>query len=236
MADSCETVVNVSADAIIILTEEDRLIRLYFYAANIESLSQVPLLIPRHTNKTITADIVGKNPNAEKISKELEKHNFYRYSELIRMNRKNEERAPVAVSDVVYAETDDTQEIMDALYEEFDVFIAHLPYRQKLEDAISKREITVVRRQGRIAGLLYCEKLGERLRYLYQVVVRDEYRGMGIADDLFVDIFGNSPRDTVFQLWVETRNEYAMRKYRKHGFTPDGLFDYVMLYKESYNG
>lgn len=228
--------IKMSSDTVIILAEEEQMVRLYFYASDIDSLRQLPLMIPLHIGKTIILDIIGKNPGAEILSNELEKHNFCSYSELIRMKRKNEEEMPVNNSDVVYAGADDADEIMEILYEEFDVFISRLPTIHKLEEAISNREVTIVRQQGLLAGLAYFEKPGEKLKYLYQIVVRNAFRGTGIIDDLLIYTFKNTPKDTVFQLWAETKNEHAINKYRKYGFAPDGLVDYIMLYKGNNDG
>lgn len=231
LINSYEVITNTSTNTIIILLEEEQLIRLYFYAANIESLRYISELIPHHTNKPVIADIVGKNPNVEKLSNELEKHNFCKHNELIRMNRKPQEGMLVTVSNVVFATTDNANEIMDILYGEFDIYTSQLPTLQKLAEAISKREITIVTQQDMIVGLAYFVTLGERLKYLYQIVVRKNYRGRGIADDLLMYTFENSSKDTSFQLWVETQNKPAIRKYQKYGFTKDGLIDYIMLYK-----
>ena len=228
--------IKMSNDTVIILAEEEQLVRLYFYASNIKSLRQLPLMIPLNISKMIILDIIGKNPGAEIMSNELEKHNFYTYGELIRMKRKNEEEMPENISDVFYAGTDDIDEIMEILYEEFDILISRLPTIRKLEEAISNREVTIVRQQDLLAGLAYFEKPGVKLKYLYQIVVRNGFRGRGITDDLLVYTFRNTPKDTVFQLWVETKNERAINKYRKHGFTPDGLVAYIMLCKGNNDG
>jgi ribosomal protein S18 acetylase RimI-like enzyme len=237
MIDSGEiTVITSSEGVIIIFEEEQQLIRFYFYAANIESLRHIPLLMPHNINKAVVADIVGKNPKAAKLSAELEKYDFYKHNELIRMNRKNETGVLGAASNVVLADADDVNEIMDILYGEFDIYVSRLPTRQKLEEAVSKGEITIVAQQDMIVGLAYFVKLGERLKYLYQIVVRKNYRGRGIADDLLMYTFENTPKDTIFQLWVETENKFVIRKYQKYRFVPDGLVDNILLYKRSNDG
>lgn len=237
MIDSGEiTAITSSEGVIILLEEEQQLTRLYFYAANIESLRHIPLLIPQNINKAVVTDIVGKNPIAAKLCAELEKYDFYKHNELIRMNRKNEAGVPGAASNVVLAGADDVNEIMDILYGEFDIYVSRLPTRQKVEEAVSKGEITIVTQQNMIAGLAYFVKLGERLKYLYQIAVRKNYRGRGIADDLLTYMFENTAKDTVFQLWVESKNSFAIRKYQKYSFVPDGLVDYIMLYKGSNDG
>ena len=237
MIDSGEITAVTSSEGIIILLEEEKdLIRLYFHAANVEALRYIPTLIPQNINKTVVADIVGKNPHAANLSAELEKYGFYKHNELIRMNRKNKEGVLGAASNVVLADADDVNEIMDILYREFDIYVSQLPTRKKLEEAVSKGEITIVAQQGMIAGLAYFVKLGERLKYLYQIAVRKNFRGRGIADALLTHMFENTAKDIVFQLWVEAKNSFAIRKYQKYSFVPDGLVDYIMLYKGSNNG
>ena len=236
LVDSGNTTAKASNEAVIILLEEERLTRLYFYAASFDSLRHIPLLMPEYKNKAVIADIVGKNHHAAKLAAGVEEHNFSKYRELIRMNRKNEEVMQGTVSDVILAGSDDIDEIMDILYGEFDIFVSRLPTRQKLQEAVTKGGITVVRQLGKIAGLAYFEKPGERLKYLYQIAVHRDFRGKGVADELLKHEFVNTPMGTIFQLWVEADNKYALNKYREYGFIPDGLVDYIMLYKENGNG
>lgn len=231
MIQSYKAIVRISDDAIAILIEEEQFIRLYFYVSSFDSLSQVILMITPYVNKVIIADVIGKNPQAEKLAYELENLGFSKHNELIRMNRSPQKITDIDVSNVIIATPDKCDEIMNILYNEFDVYTSHLPNREKLFKSINNKEIIIVEQQEKIIGLAYFEKLGERLNYLYQIVVDKKFRGQGVADNLLMYKFLHSPKDLVCQLWVEVNNQYAINKYLKYNFAPDGLFDYIMIYR-----
>lgn len=231
MIDSNEATVKISDDAVVILVEEERLVRLYFYAVTFNSLKQISNLLPSPTSKAIIADVVGRNPQARKLAYELQKLYFYKQNEFIRMNRKPQENMPVTVSDVLFATADNVNEIVNILYDEFDVYTSHLPTEERILKSITNKEITIVLQQEKIVGLAYFEKLGERLKYLYLIVVDKNFRGKGIANRLLMYTFGHSSKNTNFQLWVETNNQLAISLYKKYNFIPNGLVDYIMMYK-----
>lgn len=231
MIDSNEANVKISDDAVVILAEEERLVRLYFYAASFNSLRQILNMLPSRTSKTIIADVVGKKPQTEKLICELQKLTFRKHNELIRMTRLPQDFTQTNISNVIVAAPDKADEIMNILYNEFDVYTSHLPTKEKTLKSIANKEITIVVQQEKIVGLAYFETLGERVKYLYQIVVDKNFRGKGIADSLLTYTFEHSSKDTSFQLWVEANNQRAISKYQKYNFVPNGLVDYIMLYR-----
>jgi len=231
MIDSNKATIKISDDAVIILVEEEWLVRLYFYATAFDSLKQILNMLPPHSSKAIIADVIGKNPQAEKLACEMQKLSFCKHNELIRMNRLPKEFTEKTISNVIIATPDKGNEIMNILYNEFDVYTSHLPTKERILKSITNKEITIAIQQEKIIGLAYFETLGERLKYLYQMVVDKNFRGKGIADSLLMYTFEHSSRDTSFQLWVETNNQRAIGKYQKYNFIPNGLVDYIMLYK-----
>jgi len=231
MIDSNEATIKISDDAVVILAEEERLVRLYFYAAAFNLLKQISNMLPSRTSKAIITDVVGRNPQAEKLACELQKLNFCKQNELIRMNRLPLEFTEITVSNVIVATPEKGNEIMNILYDEFDVYTSHLPTEEKILKSITNKEITIVIQQEKIVGFAYFETLGERVKYLYQIVVDKNFRGKGIADSLLTYTFEHSSKDTSFQLWVEANNQRAISKYQKYNFVPNGLVDYIMLYR-----
>jgi len=231
MLDMDHVAIELRDNAIFILMEEDQLFRLYFYAADLASLQQIQNVLPGVKGKPILADIIGRNKQAENIINRLQLYNFHKYSTLIRMKRPGLERRDIEVSPVILASEDRLDEIMNLLYLEFDINISHLPNRNKLLRALQNNEITLVIQQNEIAGLAYFERLGEKLIYLYQLVVDKRFRGQGIADRLLTHQFNQISEDVICQLWVESNNHFAIHKYEEHHFSPDGLFDSIMMFK-----
>ncbi|PWW08318.1 ribosomal protein S18 acetylase RimI-like enzyme [Paenibacillus cellulosilyticus] len=228
--------VRFAENTVIILEEEEQLVRLYFYAADLTSLQQVQRILVDFKGKPIIADVVGRDRQVDPIVNGLQLSNFYKCSTLIRMKRLGSESRYEEVSDVTLATQDRVDEIMDLLYLEFDSHISHLPNRHKLLEAINNKEVTLVIQHNEIAGLAYFERLGEKLVYLYQLVVDKRYRGQGVADRLLKHQFDQLSKDVVCQLWVESSNVVAINKYERYHFAPDGLVDSIMMFKGENNG
>ena len=143
-------------DILLILEENPDLIRLYFYSSK-RALERMRYLLP-NCSKSIIADIVGKNPQAENLSKHLTENGFIQYSIFIRMTCDS----PLIldnsdVSRVTHATSEDLDDIYSLLYSEFDPLFSHLPEKNDILTAISKSEITIVRIEKEIAGLAYFE-------------------------------------------------------------------------------
>ncbi|WP_326401367.1 GNAT family N-acetyltransferase [Paenibacillus ottowii] len=228
--------VRLIENAIVILVEEDQLVRLYFYATDLASLQQIKNTLLNFKGKPIIADIIGRDKQSEIIINQLELYNFHKYSTLIRMKRSGLENRNKEVSHVTLATEDRVNEIMRLLYLEFDIYISHLPNRKKLLKAIQNNEVTLVIQKNEIAGLAYFEKLGEKLIYLYQLVVDKRFRGQGIADRLLTHQLNQLSEDMTCQLWVESNNLFAINKYEKYHFASDGLFDSIMMFKGEDHG
>lgn len=231
MFDMNNVVLKIKKSVIFILLEEDNFIRLYYYAASLEELKEMLTLLPKHPNKTIIVEVVGKKNQIKNCINELEKLNFGMYSKLIRMKRLGQECKKIEISNVRAASEDRINEIINILYSEFDTFISHLPTKEKVLKSIKNNEIMVVIEQQKIVALAYFENIGDKLLYLYQLVVDKSSRGKGLADNLLMYKFQNLTKDVTCQLWVEECNQHARHKYAKFNFVPDGIVDYIMVYE-----
>lgn len=236
MLDMDHVTIIFTEKAVVILMEEDQLIRLFFYVADLASLQQIRSALSGFKGKPIIADIIGRDKQAENVINGLQLYNFHKYSTMIRMKRPGLEYQNKEVSNVTLATQDRVDEIMHLLYSEFDICISHLPNRGKLLRAIQNNEVTLVIQQNEIVGLAYFEKLGEKLIYLYQLVVDKRFRGKGLADHLLNHQFNQLSKDVICQLWVESNNTIAINKYEKYHFAPDGLVDSIMIFNGEDNG
>ncbi len=234
LIESSFVVINTSnQNCVVLLSEEEHLTRLYFYVKNTKSLKHLDSMLHDYKKKPIIADIIGKEVSIEELSIELERSGFYRHNKLMRMSRKPQEFFGHPELNVIFAEKENAGEIIDFLYSQFDIFTSQLPSIEKVLEAIDKREITVVKQNNIVVGLAYFEPIGERMKYLYQIAVKENFRGKGIADNLLRYHFKHFAKDMSFQLWVETKNVPATKLYQKYGFIADGLMDNIMVYKRN---
>ncbi|USG65729.1 GNAT family N-acetyltransferase [Brevibacillus ruminantium] len=236
MLDLDHVTIMLTENAVVILMEEDQLIRLFFYVTDLASLQQIKSALSGFKGKPIIADIIGRDKQVENIINGLKLYNFHKHSTMIRMKRPGLENQYKEVSNVTLATQGRVDEIMHLLYSEFDIYISHPPNREKLLRAIQNNEVTLVIQQNEIAGLAYFERLGEKLIYLYQLVVDKRFRGQGIADHLLTYQFNQLSKDVICQLWVESNNTFAINKYEKYHFAPDGLVDSIMIFNGEDNG
>lgn len=90
---------------------------------------------------------------------------------------------------------------------------------EELEDAALNRNILLANWNGKMAGFLRFY-LKNNVVWLGHIVVADEYRGKGTANELvraFV-LENHKGDDTRYQLWVIQDNIGAVRLYQKFGF------------------
>jgi len=217
---------------IMILKEEEALIRFYFYATTNEALKRIReyIRIGKPTKPLVT-DIIGREFDIDKTKIMLNGMGFSLHRKLIRMTMRNTKRYPCENSNIVYASLRDASYIKDVLYSEFDVLVSHLPSMDDIYKSIDNHEISLAKQGSDIAGLSYFKDVGKRQKYLYQIVVLEMYRGQGIADDLLVNSFNSSKEDVQYQLWAVDEYFRAIKKYKKYNFKEDGLVDYIMVYK-----
>jgi len=216
---------------------EESFVRVFFYTISVEALNEIKnhvLLYGSGLPRVI--DIVGKKPEIDDLQEKLCGVGFIQYRKLLRMSMKNSKRYAVGTTIIEYAIKDDTAAIYDFLYNQFDPLVSQLPSKDDLIDSIKKKEIYLAKHDKEIIGLSYFQMQGKGVSYLFQIAVKKEYRGQGIADDLLVCHFNNSKLNMYYRLWVEDDNLRAINKYKKYGFENDGLIDYVMLYMEDVDG
>ena len=225
------TTVFNSNDSMFILSEEPKLVRLYFYSASVNALKQITEILPPKVNKAIVADIVGKKQQVDMIALKLCEFGFAKHKELFRMVRKPEQIHEKVSPDVVFATPNRCNEIYKMIYNTFDVYSEHLPTKEKILQAIDKNEIVIILHEDQVIGFLYYEKIGGRLFYIYLVAVAEEFRGIGIADKLEKYPLITHGKNHVFNLWVVKNNQRAINKHFRYNFRPDGLIDYILIYK-----
>ena len=224
------TKVVTDEELLILLTNHKDYYRLYFYALDEKALKRIKEVIPK-LDKPIVIDVVGKLAQVESLSQKLNDCGFTNYSTFIRMTCNSVPNMDnVDCSEVCRAKKEDIGSILELLNSEFDPLFAHFPEQQALSDAIVKGEITVVRKQEKLAGLAYFEKTSATSRCLRYFVVNNDFRGQGIGNVLLANTFAYNPEITKYMLWVRTYNS-AVNLYKKLNFVQDSILDYILVYR-----
>lgn len=207
------TTVFYKEDLIALFVEETDMIRTYFCAKHISALIQIESVISSLPNKPIITDVIGKEPQVGNQAKALQTVKFEQYSVFIRMYCSSPpEMRNVDFSEVQYAVENDINELLDMLYLEFDPLFAHIPNAAELKTAISKKEITVIRKENCIAGMTFFENTSPHNICLRYFIVSKKFRRQGIGSKLLAKSFTESEHGTRYMLWVGTYNP-AIEKY-----------------------
>jgi len=225
----------VSRDGLLLLVQEgSRLIRLYFYAASYADLARICDLI-RVENRPVILDIVGRDPGAKTLGETLQDNGFELYSTFVRMTC-DAPRIPKREDTwaVEYAEDEDVDAIVELLGIEFDILFAHIPPADDIRAAVKKREITVVRVDGKLAGFAFFQRTSPRNVCLRYFMVRVDFRSQGIGSALLANAFTHHGEGTKYVLWVGTYNT-ALRMYESLNFRCDGMVDYILRLKGSHD-
>ena len=225
------TAVKISENGVVILEEEESFVRVYFYFAAEEFLGEILRHASSFTGKPLIAEVIGNEKATGRVVSALENTGFAEHNRLMRMLRKVDCVTAASSLPVIYAGAKDLDNIMQLLYEEFDIYTSHLPQSGSVLESINREEIIVTRKDGSsLAGLAYFESKGINRKYLYQIVVEKNMRGRGLGETMLSQGLSLFPPNTVCELWVEDRNSAAIKLYEKYDFRKDGMLDYVMIY------
>jgi len=224
-----DTKIYCGKDLQAIFIEEADVVRTYLYARNIKSLSELPDIVP-DADKPVIIDVVGKEAAAYPFASALCKQGFVNYSKFIRMIcRQPSIRRYSETEKADYARLDESEQIQGLLRAEFDPLFAHIPTISELERAIAKNEISVIRSEGRIAGLAYFERISVVYVVLRFFLVLKKFRGQNIGGALLDKEFRLASEKTSYMLWIGDYNP-VKTLYQNLGFAVDGMVDYILKY------
>lgn len=212
-----------------IFIDEADVVRTYLYARNIQSLSDLPGIVP-DVGKPVMIDVVGKEAAAYPFACALFKQGFMNYSKFIRMIcRQPTIRRYSETEKADCARLHEAEQIQGLLRAEFDPLFAHIPTIGELERAIAKKEISVIRSGGRIAGLAYFERISAVYVVLRFFLVLNNFRGCNIGGALLDKEFRHASEKTSYMLWIGDDNP-VKSLYQNLGFAVDGMVDYILKY------
>jgi ribosomal protein S18 acetylase RimI-like enzyme len=204
--------------------------RLYFCAAGLDPLERALGSLTGLSTGAVVLDLVGNESSLRELLAFFESAGFRAYRRLERLSRAAQPVSAPASGDmpaVVTAASADLEEIAELLAGSFDKYADQLPTASELADAISGRQIALVKSDGAIASLLFFETQGFTSTIRYWVVA-ERFRSKRFGSALMRHYFAAQGSVRRFVLWVVGTNADAIRKYRHFGYAPDGLVDHVM--------
>lgn len=214
--------------AIILCPDNENIARLSYYAADAAALCEVRALLPE-TSERIVCDIVGRDERAKPQTDELIAAGFTLYAKFQRMMCS--ELTPdetLDTSAVTYAEAKDAPEILELTHQEFDPMTARMHSVAQLEEMIARREVFVVRADGRIAGFTIFDSLGRKVALLDHVIVRPEYRREKIGRKILSYKWKYANDSQHYILWINVLCDGPIRYHESNGFRADGIYDYIL--------
>lgn len=219
--------------AILLEEDNDNILRLYFYAKDLNSLSEIKSLTP-NSKYTVICDVIGRDPKAEKSVEELTEYagmNFY--AKFQRMScRDFLIDNTLDTSEVELAKESDVEDILKMTYAEFDKLTARIPTECELLERIKKEEVFVLRKKGEIAGFASFDSKNKKNALFDHMVVKKEYRRQNIAKKLlsYKLKFYN---DSIFYfLWINVQCQDAILHHKSNGFKSDGMYDYILMFNK----
>ena len=217
-----------SQGSVCFLQPEDDFFRLHFATSNWESLTE--LLGRCHTpHGPCVADLLGREADLAPGLATFQKAGFAMHATFQRMVCVQPLAEPTKhVHQVERATAAQATELHETICANFDTYAEHLPSLEEVISAISRDEVLEVRRDGALAALLHFETIGVTTTLRYWLV-REPYRGQGLAGALMRAYFAATPCTRRHILWVQTTNTRAIEAYRHYGYSPDSMRDFVLM-------
>lgn len=201
---------------------------LFYIAVNQEQLAEgLKTFLPMFPEQLVV-DIVG-DEKIVSIKELFIEQGFYEYETLYRMNHVGTlEYSEIGDSRVVFAKEEDALFILNMLHSFFNPLSEQLPSYEEVMDFISNQSVLVFHCDGKLCGFTIFEVHGMTLYWRYWFVL-PEFRELKIGSKLFNEVLraGHATKRQYF--WVISNNENAIKRYRRWGFKPENLFDYVLV-------
>lgn len=221
--------------SIILVADNDDILRLYFYAAKKEYLKEVISLIPDY-NGSIICDVIGRDEKIVELVKALNNIGFEIYAKFQRMLC-NEINVGYNTEEtgVEFAVPKDVDEILDITYSEFDPLTARIPSKSDLLNKINNKEVFVVRKDNKIAGFTSFDSNNKKVALLDHVIVRPEYRRQNIARRILYYKWSKYNQSKFYVLWINELCKGPIKYHECNGFVKDGIYDYVLTLRKDGN-
>ena len=221
----------LASDGAVVLLRRDPLFdRLYYAAADASRLAVALSRLELPPSGALVTDLIGRREEVTPWMTQFEEAGFSSRATILRMQRLLSEAPPVENRDpeVEVAEERDAEDVRAVIANGFDEFVDQIPSIAEIRRAASLGTILLVRDSGRIAGLLFYDRVGQTTVCRYWVV-RPEYQGRGRDVKLMRRYWQDCRECRRFMLWVRQSNSHALLIYKWYGYKLDSIIDVVMI-------
>ncbi len=204
---------------------------LFFFLSSWEKACLIKKLLPSEKIKRVYISYIGREDNASEAERTLKENGFLFYAKLKRracesFNFVSRKR----LTDKMFckAKMEESEQILELLYKEFDPIVSRLPDKEKLEEWIDRGYVFCAKKDNTVIGATICRELGNKVLFSNQTVVVDGYQGSGVGLLLFEYGVSHYPNCTKIYGWVEERNKASERMCDIVHLFPDGICEVIM--------
>jgi GNAT superfamily N-acetyltransferase len=181
----------------------------------------------------IVVDLVGSESNLPALVNMFEKIGFNKYvlyHRLVKFIQEDEVLPPVS-KDVVFPNFKESKEISEMLENAFDKYAEQIPTADEIEIAIRNKEVTIVREDGIIAGLLIRNVANYSSLWRF-FLVSEKHRAQGVGSKLLSYYFNECKGKKIIS-WVLDPNINSIKIHKHYAFRFDTLKDQIMVNKDT---
>lgn len=214
-----------SPECVLLIHNEGQFARLFYAAANLESLSHA--IGAFRFDGILSIDIVTKEEVPSELNVFLNngydnRRHLFRMVRIGKFNAKN-----IDDKNIETATLQDVESVHDLLMQSFDPLSEQIPSETELQSFIANKGILLYKEKERIIGLLIYQVIGVNWYLRYWLII-PQYRGLHVGSKMFNYALSKHTSSKRQMLWVVADNENAIEKYTHYGFKRDRLNDYVI--------
>ncbi len=224
--------IEIHEKCIFIFRKNDDFFHLYFISTGLTQLNcGLSKLSGTYPDSIFVTDLIGNNDSVIKICEVFEKNGFTIRRKLRRMVRTTGLDQEQTLDPIVdYAKPEYVKQLQELLIENFDKYSEQIPTEDEILQKIENKQVLITTYQSKLTGCVIFDINGISSHLRYWVTL-PAYRNQKIGSSLFRRAFHecrNTKRQT---LWVDDKNENAIKIYSYYGFTFESLTDFIMIKK-----
>ena len=216
-----QILVTASDQTILLANDEYDFFRLYFFTSDLADLGQV-LHHVRYPGDVVIGYLT-KQPD-QNVAATFEQGGFLPIATYARMEAY---QLPCQLPNPAlnYAVGSDADQLHEDLFRAFNKYTDHLPTKTRLFEYIKKRQVIVMRRDGKIVGAVCFQLQGLKVNYNYIY----SFSGNGLDFLQLQNNFYGAMNQRGIRagfLWINKANNRLAALYQATGWQFDGLQDY----------
>lgn len=204
-------------------------------AGDLQSLLQASPGLPN-----LRASVIGKEGHVEPVVEAFAAHGFSLGRKIARMRNHMDVHnleGQIALlcdddeCDIGYAEPGEEQAVLDLLLEEFDPRSDNLPEIGEIAENIQKKQVIVIRDEGKIIALHYYT-MQNSMSYGWYDVITKAFRNRHLYLHMMrfqYELWKNRELPVRSYSWRDVNNRRLMALARQSNQLPDGVYIYNML-------